>query len=330
MTMLRRCACVFGVLIAVAATAAHAERFLIQRGPAIYLASKEGDARRLIEIGTTSGTLWTASPDGHRVYWLKASSVASPEDGNLATRPVIISVIDITGRRQKKLLASDALKDRLGRVVTQLAPTKSEGAPTKLSDWQPISLSLSADGRTLYLGCVRIGAAEVTTVGIDALSGAALVDADGNWKCIAAAAQTDARAGQLAGIGVSEEVGIAPLLLVDLSQGGLSSRVPPGGGKTEYSAALWPALSPTGSSIAFTSLPRGLWLAEQNGASVRRLIASDATRARWSDDNKTIYFLAPRPVATDKLSYDLYAISAISKNPKILLQNVDWFDVIPD
>lgn len=314
----------------VLAGAAHAERFVFQRGSALYSASRDGkELRKVLDISSGAGTLWAASPDGRRVVWTKALSTES--EGSLAARPIAIFLSDITGRRQKKLLSTDSLKDRQGRGITEVGATTLGGPATTLSDWSLVSLSWSADGRTLYLGCTRVGAAAgVTTLSIDAQAGTALVDADGRWKCLAPVTQPDARSTYLAAVSIGREAGSAPLVVCNLAVGNAWTPVPPIGGTPVYGAALWPALAPDGKKVVFASLPRGLWLAEGPGLQTRRLVSGEVARPRFSEDNKTVLFLSPRPTTADKTAYDLYELPLGGTTPKVVLSDVDWFDLVAD
>ncbi|MBB6049622.1 PD40 domain-containing protein [Armatimonas rosea] len=310
--------------------AAHAERFIFQRGGALYSASRDGkESRKVLELGGATGTLWAASPDGRRIVWTKTSSTET--EGNLATRPVTVFLSDITGRRQKKLFSTDSLKDRQGRGITEIGASVAGGEATTLNDWSLVSLSWSADGRTLYLGCTRVGAAPgVTTLSVDAQAGTALVDADGRWKSLAAVTQPDARSTYLAAVSLGREAGSAPLVVCNLAVGTAWTPVPPLGGTPVYGAALWPALSPDGKKVVFASLPRGLWLAEGPGLQTRRLVSGEVARPRFSEDNKTVLFLSPRPTTADKTAYDLYELPVGSTTPKVVLSDVDWFDLVAD
>lgn len=314
----------------VLAGAAHAERFIFQRGSLLYSASRDGkDTRRVLDIGIGPGGLWAASPDGRRIAWAKALNTES--EGSLAARPIALFLSDITGRRQKKLLTTASLTDRQGRKVAEIGPTIPNGPVTTLKDWSPVSLSWSADARTLYLGCTRIGSgAGVMTVSIDAQAGTALVDAEGRWKCLAPVAQSDARSTYLAAVAIGRESGTAPLQLCNLAVGNAWTPIPPIGGTPPYGAALWPALAPNGKSIVFASMPKGLWLAEGPGLQTRRLINGDVSRPRFSEDGKTVLFLSPRPTTADKIAYDLYELPLGGSTPKVVLSDVDWFDLVAD
>jgi Tol biopolymer transport system component len=309
---------------------AHAERFLFQRGSVLYSASRDGkESRRVLDMSVGQGAVWATSPDGRRIVWAKA---ANPEtEGSLAGRPVTLFLSDITGRRQKKLLTTENLTDRQGRKVAEISPTVPSGPITTLKDWSLVSLSWSTDGRTLYMGCTRVGAAAgVMTVSVDAQSGTALVDAEGHWKCLAPVIQPDARSTFLAAVAIGKESGIAPLQICNLAVGNAWTSVPALGGPAAYGAALWPALSPDGKSIAFASVPRGLWLASGPGFAVKRLISGDVMRPRFSEDGKTVLFLSPRPTTADKIAYDLYELPISGTTPKVVLSDVDWFDLVSD
>ena len=309
---------------------AHAERFIFQRGSTLYSASRDGkESRRVLDMGTPPGGLWSASPDGRRIVW--ARTLTSDAEGSLEAHPITLFLGDITGRRQKKLLATSALTDRQGQKITEIGPTIPNGPSTTLKDWSLVSLSWSADSRTLYLGCTRSGgAAGVMTVSVDAQAGTALVDAEGRWKCLAPVAQSDARSTFLAAVSIGRESGTAPLQLCNLAVGNAWTPVPPIGSTPPYGAALWPALAPNGKSIVFASMPRGLWLAEGPGLQTRRLINGEVARPRFSEDGKTVLFLSPRPTTADKIAYDLYELPVGGNTPKVVLSDVDWFDLVAD
>lgn len=313
-------------LVGLLASGAQAERFLYQRGTGLFLAAREGkDTRKLLEIGP--GHLWSASPDGRRIAWLKP--LTGEGEGSLEAHPVAVYLADITGRRQKKLFSTDTLTDRQGRKVTLLGPTDPGGVATPFSDWAAVSLTWSADGRTLYLGCSRVGPlAGVTTVTLDAQAGTAIVDADGNWKSLAAVTHPDARGTSLAAVSLGKLPGSAPLSVCNFALGSTWTPITAGEDPPPYGMALWPALAPDSKSVAFASQPRGLWLAE--GAKVRRLINGEVVRPRFGEDSKTLFFLAPRPTTTDKQSYDLFELAPGATAPKVVLSDVDWFDVVPD
>ena len=318
-----------GLTLALAGVA-HAERFIFQRGSALYSASRDGkESRKLLDISAGAGVLWAASPDGRRIVWAKPTSKES--EGSLAARPLTLYLTDITGRRQKRLLSTDSLTDRQGHKVTEVGETTLSGPNTTLADWSPVSLSWSADGRTLYLGCTRAGAAAgVMTVTLDAQVGTALVDSEGRWKCLGSVTQPDARSTYLAAVSIGRESGAAPLMICNLAVGNAWTPVPPLGGAPVYGAALWPALAPNGKSVVFASVPRGLWLAEGPGLQTRRLVNGEVARPRFSEDGKTVLFLSPRPTTSDKIAYDLYELPLGGTTPKVVLSDVDWFDLVAD
>lgn len=336
-TFHRRLPGLAALLLLLAPGMARAERVVFQRGEALYLGPPDGkESRRFLTVGSASETLWAMSPDGRRVAWARRAPGAG--DTGLTSRPLVLSLSDILGRRQKRLCSTEALRDRLGRKVSAIG---AGGASTRLEEWQPLSLSWSGDGRTLYVGCIRVGEpVAMTTVAVDAVTGSALVDAEGRWKAIAPAAQADARAALLAAVGsaTSEgqsgpEASYAPLLLVNLGEGRTTPLPDPqtlAGEKPVYGAALWPAFAPDGKTIAFASIPRGLWLADLAARSFRRLVHTDCARPRWTPDGKGIYFLAPRPSVGDRISYDLYLLPLAGGAPQQLQQNIDWFDLIPE
>ena len=319
---------------------AWADRLTFQRADTVYLSQMDGSAsQKRISLPTTDG-LWAATQDGRRLAWLKR--VPGSADAGLASRPAAIFITDTAGRRQKKLVATDGLKDRNEKRVTEIGPTRPEGGFTRLDEWTPLSLGFSADGRTIYLGCARTGNAEVelATVAVDAVTGAAVVDAEGRWKALAPVAQADAREAFLCGVGAASTGDVAnsafaPLTIVrfeDESVGSLPPTAVSGGKKPAYGSALYPAISPDMRRVAFSAIPSGLWLTDPAGKYVKRLVSTEATRPRWSTDGKTLYFLAPRPSTAAKPRFDLYSLpsEALTVAPKKVLEDIDWFDVVPD
>ena len=61
-----------------------------------------------------------------------------------------------------------------------------------------------------------------------------------------------------------------------------------------------------------------------------RLVSGEVARPRFSEDNKTVLFLSPRPTTADKTAYDLYELPVGSTTPKVVLSDVDWFDLVAD
>ena len=330
----------FRSLLVGLSTAARADRLAYQRGDAVFLSALDGKfSHKRISL-PAGDALWAVARDGRRLAWVKR--VPGGADAGLTSRAAAIFVIDSAGRREKKLVATDGLKDRSEKRVTEIGATRPEGGATRLDDWTPLSLGFSADGRTLYLGIARTGNAEVelATVALDAATGAAVVDADGRWKVLAPVAQADARDAYLCGVGAAStgeaaDASFAPLTVVrfdDESVSPLPSTATSAGKKPAYGSAILPAISPDARRIAFSSIPAGLWLADPLGKFIKRIVSTEATRPRWSTDGKTLYFLAPRPSTGDKLHYDLYSLPAdtLTAAPKKVLDDLDSYDIVPD
>jgi hypothetical protein len=343
-------------LLTVFAPSAFAQRLLFQRGDSLYVATEEGnDPRKLYPVGEADGTLWAAAPDGRRVAWLTRGSARGGDTAakGLERRPVIVSVGDMTGRHRKRLLITSALKDRQGRRVTRL--TKPTGAPTtipddpeasRLDEWEPVSLSWSADSRTLYLSCFYTGeTGGKATFAVDAVNGTALIDADGRWKSIAPVTHIEARGGLLVGSGFSRYTPQGgsptvynPLITVVLMNGDLMVLYSPEEGMREfpdYAFATHPALGPDNREIAFSAVGKGIYITDKFGKAYRKVVEGGAIRPRWSSDGKRVYFLLPRPLAGDKPIFDLYAI-AVPEGPNtppdapvLIQQSVEWFDIAP-
>ena len=318
----------------------HADRLIFQRGDAVYLSALDGGAARKRATLSDGDGGWAAARDGRRIAWVKR--VPGPADAGMTSRPTAIYVADTAGRREKKLVTTTTLKDRSDRRVTEIAPTRTDGGVTRLDDWTPLSLGFSADGRTIYLGIARTGNTEVelATVAVDAYSGAAVVDGDGRWKVLAPVAQADARDDFFCGVGsantgAASDGAFAPLTVVRFADESIASLPPTavsGGKKPAYGSALLPAISPDSKRIAFSALPGGIWVSDPLGKFVKRVIATDGTRPRWSTDGTTLYFLAPRPSTGTRPSLDLYSLPAgtLTGSPKKVADDLDWFDVIPD
>lgn len=317
-----------------------ADRLAFQRGDAVFLDALDGKSSHKRLALLSGDALWAISRDGRRLAWLKRAPGGS--DTGLLSRAAAIFVTDSAGRREKKLLSTDGLKDRSEKRVTEIGPTRPDGGATRLDDWTPLSLGFSADGRTIYLGIARTGNAEVelATVAIDASTGAAVVDADGRWKVLAPVAQADARDAFLAGVGAAgtgeaTDGAFAPLTVIRFDEESVSPLPPTavsGGKKPAYGSAFLPSISPDAKRIAFSSIPAGLWLADPLGKYVKRIVSTEATRPRWSTDGKLLYFLAPRPSTGDRPHYDLYSLpaDALTAAPKKLLDDIEFFDIVPD
>lgn len=343
-------------LLMVLAPSARAQRLIFQRDDTLFVATEEGnDPRKLYPVGPPLETLWAAAPDGRRVAWLVRGPARGGEAGakGLERRPVIVSIGDMTGMHRKRLLVTNALKDRQGRRVTRL--TKPSGAsPTvtddpeasRLDDWEPVSLSWSADSRTLYISCFYTGEpGGKATFAVDAVNGTALIDGDGRWKSIAPVTHIEARGGLLVGSGFSKytPVGSAPvtynpLITVVLTNGEQMVLFQPERGSTElpdYAFATTPALGPENREIAFAAVGKGIYITDKFGKIYRKAVEGGAIRPRWSSDGKRLYFLLPRPLAGDKPVFDLYAITVPQGNdtptdaPVLIQQGVEWFDITP-
>lgn len=344
------------VLCAALSTPTWAQRLLFQRGDTLYSAAEDGsDTRKLYPIGPPTETLWAAAPDGRRVAWL----VRGPAKGGdetvkgLESRPAIVYVSDMTGLHRKRLLATNTLKDRQGRRVTRL--TKPAGVSssfsdepdgTRLDDWEPVSLSWSADSRTLYLSCFYTGEpGGKATFAVDAVTGIALIDAEGRWKSLAPVTHIEARGALLVGSGFSRytpqggsPIPYNPLITIVLTTGEQMVLYTPERGDTELpdqAFATQPALAPENRAIAFAALNKGIYITDKFGKMYRRVVEGGALRPRWSADGKRLYFLLPRPLTGEKPVFDLYfigipdAVNAVLDAPVLVEQGVAWFDIVP-
>jgi hypothetical protein len=340
----------FALLALAALTpAARAQRLIFQQGDTLFVANDDGkEARRLFIIGLRPDVLWAASPDGRRVAWMtRAGSKGDGSAKSLSARPVVVRISDtLTGQHQKRLFATDALKDRQGRRVTTLG-TEPAGS---FDAWQPVSLSWSADSRTLYLSCTSlVNDRARATFAVDAAAGTALIDAEGHWKPIAPITDVEARGGLLVGIGADTyapegkgaEIEYHPLVAVNLIEGTRYPLYDPPKGLAalpDYAFATGsPALAPENRAIAFIGNEKGVWLTDKFGKAFRRLVEGAVFRPCWSPDGKLLYVLLPRPLTGDRTIYDLYTIvppadaeDALPPAPTLILQNIDWFDVVPD
>lgn len=373
--------------LAVTAPSAFAQRLLFQRGTVLYAAEIDGsDPRGLFPLGEAPGALLAASPDGRRVVWMVRSApaepattppapVSSPAAGaataaaapaDLESRPAMVFLSDMTGRHQKRLFSTDALRDRRGHKVTVVGADLPgdpdvRSSARQLSQWEPVSLSWSADARTLYLSCRLLSqtVAAKATFAVDAASGAALVDADGRWKSVAPVTDVDARGVILVGAGTAEAAGPAagaatrrytPLMLINQAEGTRTTLYSPsasGGAGTgaavataetlpDYAFALDPALSGNDNRyIAFTSANKGLWILDRTTSTYRQLLDRNVTHPRWTLSANGLYFLEPRPLADGKTTYDLYSATFAPRTgelaiPQVVLQGVDWFDIVPE
>ena len=292
------------------------------------------DARRVLTLGANA--LWAVSPDGRRVVWL-------PQSMDKDKPATIIYLSDMLGRHQKKLLDTADLRDFQNRKVTEAGV---EGA-TDLVKGSPNALCWSVGGRTIYMG---MGG---QTFAADAVSGAALVDADKRWKRIAPLSQIDAKGGFLVGIGnylpLPEQSNPATassgaVVLINLSEGGTTiygSRKPLVGTATlaPYDYAESPSLSPDLRSVAYISgIDGGLWVRDlqaKDGVLPRRLAQSVQSPLQWTQDGKSIFFtVSTRRGENTATVSDLYQVAVPAKNaapaaPRLVIKNVDSFALAP-
>ncbi len=337
--------CTLGLLFAVAASPARAERIVFQRGDALFVAGADGkETRRLFAIGDPFEVVWAPSPDGRRLAWYTAAkpgSAADPAAPGLGARPIAVWISDLSGQRRKLLLTTDTLRDRRGRRVTELAV---EGAKS-LDEWSPASLAWDPGGKSLYLSCTYLGAArERATFVADAATGTAVVDARGRWKSIAPVTEVDVRWPLLVGVGLERTPGrpgppdaLFPLFVTNLAEGETRSLLPatlPGADRPPYALAASPALSRDGKSIAFAAIGDGLWQTDVRGRDYRRLTDNRADDApRWSEDGKRLLFLSVAPpgpgVTTDLYGMPLPAAPSAGKR-RLVLKDVSRFFVVPD
>lgn len=372
----RRCRWAFRVALLCAvflvfAIPSKAQRIIFSRGGVLYSAAENGsDPRRLFTLGGKApDTFWAASPDGRRVAWATRAAAKPGENGqnNLAARPVIVYVAELlnAGLRRKRLFSTDTLKDRQGKPVSAVGVPPGGGASVGggFKEWEPVSLSWSADSRTLYLSCVYWTADPVRETtrskgayGIDAATGAALVNAEGRWKLIAPMTHIEARGGLLVGSGIGrlpEDSGegfahyYEPLVVVNLVEGNRAALFSASPTQTRdnlppYGTAYHPALAPQNRAIAFVAAGQsseaggqGVWTVDKFGKMYQRIIEGEVRRPRWSSDGARLLFLRPRSSGTHGI-FDLYQINAPKDSaspsgaPRLVLQSVDWFDTVPD
>ena len=349
----------FAAFLSVAGSVATvwADELIIQRGDSLFVADGAGAAppRKTIELGTAVDVLWAAAPDGRRLIWLTRSGAARADTADaaapsgLGVRPATVYLSDSGGGHKKKLFATDALRDRQGRLVATLGFGQDEG---KFEEWEPASVSWSADSRTVYLsGVSLVPGGGKATFAVDAASGVAVIDARGRWKSITAATSIDARGGMMVGSGVPPAGASdttpgpfgrpGPLLLIDLANG---TRTPvfdpssPEGTMVDFVSAGSPALAPYGRLIAFSTSGKGLWVVDRKSHAYRLLVAGDVLRPRWATDGKTLYFLLARPGTATPAIYDLYAtdtprdLSRDAPPPpvRLVMQTLNWFDIAPE
>ncbi|MDX1933751.1 MAG: hypothetical protein SFU56_14225 [Capsulimonadales bacterium] len=338
-----------------------AQRLVYQQGDSLYSVAEDGkDPRKLFSIGAASGTLWSASPDGRRIVWLTRAAAGSPESAvtGLADRPATVRLSDLTGRRQKRLFSTDRLKDRQNRAVTLVGVPLSSGGGTgtgSLAEWEPVSLSWSADSRTLYVSCFFLpNPAAKAMFAVDAATGIAVIDGDGRWKSIAPVTYAEARGGLIVGSGFARyrpesggsPLNYSPLVAVNLIEGARNALYTAESGLAElpdYAFASAPALAPENRAIVFTANQRALFLTDKFGKSYRKLFDGNALRPRWSADGKAVLCLLPRPLTGQKAVFDLYRIplpdsaweseevAPVSPTTfTLIVQGVDWFDTVAE
>jgi hypothetical protein len=335
-------------------TATFADRLYLVRGDTLSVSTPGAkESRKLTTIpnlkANASPLLFAATPDGHRMVWGVLAKGADPntntEGDNLVARPLTVTLCDQTGSRQKRLFTSNALKDRQGRIVSEVGAVLSGGEVTQLSDWVPRSLTWSADARTLYLSCTpaREGAddGEGATFGIDAISGAAIVDSNGRLKVITGLTAVDARPGWLVGVRTAPSTnGNKPyrfLYLSNLSlaeKKALPTKTLKNGEVPDYENALTPALSPGTDQVVFTASVGGLWWMDVVTEKLQRLVQGEIHTPRWRTDGKTVFFLAPRPTVGNKVAYDLFELVVLrgvpQGAPRLAAENVDAYAIVED
>ena len=311
---------------------------------------------------------WAISPDGRRIATLTRRGVTTA-GGGMRDRPAVVTVAEREGRHAKRLFSTETLHDRQGHGVTALglgadAPTAS------FADWEPIGLSWSADSRTLYVACRAAIGGEAATFAVDGASGLALVDAQERWKSIASLVSIDAREGRLVGVrpqlivpgAVLDQKTASPdqstpmdgfarrggaMEIIDLATATTTGLAPASGDLLAAGVpALDPALSPDQRRVAFAT-SGGLYLLDRKTQTALRLVAGSVARPRWTADGKSVYFLLVRPgsalapvdtPAAPLPTYDLYAIDAPASlaatgSPaplRLVLQGIDWFDLVPE
>jgi len=157
---------------------------------------------------------------------------------------------DMSGVHMKRLFSTDNIRDRRGRKITVVGgdlPGSPDDASSarRISQWEPVSLAWSADGRTLYVSCRFLSTAVSSreTFAVDAATGIALVDGEGRWKAVAPVTEVDARGVLLVGAGV----GVYPPLPVALSPSPTPSPTP--------SLTSTPTPEPTGTITVATPVP---------------------------------------------------------------------------
>ena len=251
------------------AAASPAQQLLFLRGGTLYQAASAGQSPGHREFTLGSGgdrsesvcLTWAAASDGRRVIWMTrggngstgsgATDVAATDAGSgtgLRARPAILYVSDLSGRHRKKLLETNALRDRLGRPVGALGIDDATGS---LDDWEPVSVSWSSDCRTVYVSCLALtGEGGKATFAADAASGAVVVDGQDRWRSIAPATAINARGRLLVGSGFAHfssaaAAGMAaatPAASITAPTGGNNASAPtPGAGPTPTVPTALPA-----------------------------------------------------------------------------------------
>jgi hypothetical protein len=331
---------------------AQAQRLLFQRGDTLYSAEETGaDPRPLLSLGA-SDAMWAASPDGRRIAWMTRAkpSANSVTVTGLLSRPATVRVADVTGRRQKKLISTDNLRDRQNQKVTVLAVFATENAPEATQagvpdEWEPVSLGWSGDSRTVYIGCYHVPSLGMkATFALDGSAGAPLVDGEGRWKALAPLTYVAAQGGLLVGSGTAKtgtgdaDTKYAPLVAVNLFEKTRTVLFKPQAGAGElpaYAFATQPALAPQNRAIVLVAEKQGLWLTDKFGKSYRRIVEGDVRTPHFSADGTRVFFLLPRPLSGDKPQLDIYSVTIPTEPndspgpPTLVLQSVAGFDVVP-
>jgi len=326
---------------------AHAQSLIVQRGDTLYAADPSGSSatRKLFGLGAPADAFWAIGPDGRRVATLTRSGDVAG-GFNLAARPATVYVSELGGRHRKRLFSTDTLHDRLGRSVTALGLGDDEG---RFVDWDIAGLAWSSDSRTLYVSCFNSATGAKATFTADGASGAVLVDAQGRWKSIAPLTAIDARASRLVGTAATASTPPAsvsraiqrsgPLVTIDLSTGAHTPLAPTVGVTyAPETVVADPALSPNEQRVAISAPANGLVLLTRRSGLGQQAVAGVTLRPRWSPDGKSVYFLLQRPGSDAAPVFDLYAVDVPSADSiaaaptpfRLVLQGVDWFDVVPE
>jgi hypothetical protein len=313
------------VLLLGLATTALADRFFVERRGTLYVATAQSkEVRKVVAVAKPTTILWAVLRDGHRVVY----GTRMGEGAGMMSAPLVVMLSDITGSRQKTLFQSDRLKDRQGNPISEVAPLTAEASATTLAEWEPTTLAWGADGRTLYISCRQVSdPTQGATLAVDGVTGAAFVDAKGRWKVVAPFVQVDTRPKVLAGIG-KEGIGV-----VNVAEG-VTQFFNAAGATPAYEMPLALALSPDAQTITFTGTGGGLWGSDVKGTSPKRWLSGEVKNPRWRTDGKAVFFLAPRPTVGDTPTYDLFELALKAGvpqgTPRLLVENVEWFDVATD